>query len=177
MACWVCGRAGACIEGEVVSITTPQLQARIETLPVEQWKSELEKIVDEAVRTRVRSHLETVYKMRNKHTVLQHHHSQKTCYSGRPELRNNMQYIILILLILGLIYFPVETIVITVGVSLIGLIRHVVKKKEIAGDRARTKNAYERLTNPDYARPRWFLSPPALYATIAIVIALLVYFY
>ena len=88
-----------------------------------------------------------------------------------------MQYIILILLILGLIYFPVETIVITVGVSLIGLIRYVVKEKEIAGDRARTKDAYERLTNPDYARPRWFISPPALYAAIVIVIALLVYFY
>ena len=39
------------------------------------------------------------------------------------------------------------------------------------------KGAYERLTDPDYAKPRWFTSPPAVYAMTAIIIALLVYFY
>ena len=35
--------------------------ARIEALPVEQWREELEKIGDEAVRAAVRSNLETIY--------------------------------------------------------------------------------------------------------------------
>jgi hypothetical protein len=88
-----------------------------------------------------------------------------------------MRFIILILLILGLIYFPVETIVFIVGITLIGLIRHVVKMKETADYRASMNGAYERVTDPNYTKPRWFTSPPAVYAMIAIVIALLVYFY
>ncbi len=88
-----------------------------------------------------------------------------------------MQFIILILLVLGLIYFPVETIVFIVGIMLIGWIRHVVKIKETADHRASMKGAYERLTNPGYTKPRWFTSPPAVYAMTAVILGLLVYFY
>ena len=88
-----------------------------------------------------------------------------------------MQFLILILLILGLIYFPVETIAITVGISLIGLIRYAVKKKETADYRASIKGSSERLTNPNYVEPRWYTSRWVVYPLAACFIALVVYFY
>ena len=74
-------------------------------------------------------------------------------------------------------YFPVETIVITIELTLIGWIRYSLKMKGVREYRTNMKGAYERLTDPDYAKPRWFTSPPAVYAMTAIIIALLVYFY
>ena len=47
-------------------LPVPQLQARIEAMPVKKWKSELAKIEDELVRERVREHLKTVYLLRKK---------------------------------------------------------------------------------------------------------------
>lgn len=88
-----------------------------------------------------------------------------------------MQLTILMLLILGLIYIPVETIVVIVGITLIGSIRHVVKMKETADYRASIKGSSERLANPNYVKPRWFTTPLAAYTAIAGFIALLVYFY
>lgn len=44
----------------------PTLQAKLENLPVERWKAELAKIEDTETRKRVRNHLKTVYKLREK---------------------------------------------------------------------------------------------------------------
>ena len=88
-----------------------------------------------------------------------------------------MQLTILILLIPGLIYIPVETTVIIVGITLIGLIRYVVKTKATVDDNRRTKGTYERLINPDYSKSRWFATPLAAYVTITGFIVSLVYFY
>jgi len=88
-----------------------------------------------------------------------------------------MQLTILILLILGLIYIPTETIVVIVGITVIGLIRYAVKIKQEADDNAKTKGAYAKLVNPHYEKPRWFATPLAIYAMIAVIIASLIYFY
>ncbi len=90
---------------------------------------------------------------------------------------NNMQLTILVLLILGIIYIPVETIVLVVGITLIGFICYAVKRKKIAADMAETNGAYEKLTNPNYVKPGWFSTPLVIYAMIAGIMASLVYFY
>ena len=48
------------------TLPVPQLQAKIEAMPVEKWKSELAKITDESVRERVRNHLLTVHRLRKR---------------------------------------------------------------------------------------------------------------
>jgi len=89
-----------------------------------------------------------------------------------------MQFlVILALVIIGLIYKPVETVVICVGITLIGWIRQAVKMKEKSEYRAKLKGSHERLTNANYVEPRWYSSPWVIYPLAAAIIALLIYFY